>query len=338
MFNFDEKRFLRTQNGAVKSNEQLVSIFDNIIDDIDEIYFIGSGGVGILFDSTIEFLRPKTSFPFHRVIAAEFMACPNKTFGSKSLVIIPSVSGTTQETIELVDFCNDRNVKTLALVGSPNTPLEEKATFTIYNDVIDDTSSENYYIQGLLIALYMLKYNNDITLETYNNYINGLNKLPEALVHVKEQSEDFAKNFASKYKDTDYHILTGSGDSWAEAYYYGMCILEEMQWIKSRPVHSADFFHGTLELLEQDTSVIVVKGEDEYRALSDRVENFAKKITCNTTVIDTKDYELPTITGEVRKIISPIVIATIFERISTYLEKERNHPLTTRRYYKKMDY
>ena len=184
----------------------------------------------------------------------------------------------------------------------------------------------------------MLKYTGDITEETYNNYITDLNKLPEVLVHAKNQAEDFAKNFALKYKDTDYHILTGSGDSWAEAYYYGMCILEEMQWIKSRPVHSADFFHGTLELLEEDTSVIVVKGEDEYRSLSDRVENFAKRITKNTTVIDTKAYELPGITDETRKIISPIVIATIFERISTYLEKERNHPLTTRRYYKKMDY
>ncbi len=42
-----------------------------------------------------------------------------------------------------------------------------------------------------------------------------------------------------------------------------MCILEEMQWIRTRPVHASDFFHGTLELVEKGVSVILFKGEDE---------------------------------------------------------------------------
>lgn len=338
MFNFDEERFLKTQRGAVEANEKIVSILKNLKDEIDEVYFIGSGGVGILFDSTIEFARKRSKFSFHRVIAAEFMVNPNKTFNKNSLVVIPSLSGTTKETIELVDFCNERGVKTLALVGSPDTPLEKKATYSVYNDVLDDTSSENYYLQGLYIALYIIFNNGELEKDLYEKYINELAKLPENLVSVKEQAENFAKDFSEKFKDTNYHILTGAGESYPEAYYYGMCILEEMQWIKSRPVHAADFFHGTLELLEEDVSIIITKGEDESRKLSDRVERFAKKISNLVTVIDTKEYDLEGISPETREIISSILIATIFERISTYLSEQRNHPLTTRRYYKKMDY
>ena len=76
-------------------------------------------------------------------------------------------------------------------------------------------------------------------------------------------------------KDEPYHIITGAGSTWPEAYYYGMCILEEMQWIRTRPVHASDFFHGTLELVEKGVSVFVFKGEDASRPLVERVENFA---------------------------------------------------------------
>ena len=117
-----------------------------------------------------------------------------------------------------------------------------------------------------------------------------------------------------------------------------MCILEEMQWIKTRPVHAADFFHGTLELIEKGVSVIITEGEDDSRVLTERVKNFVPRFTDVSAVIDTKDYELPGISAETRKIISSIVLATVFERISAFLEDERNHPLTTRRYYKKMEY
>ena len=58
-----------------------------------------------------------------------------------------------------------------------------------------------------------------------------------------------------------------------------MCILEEMQWIRTRPVHASDFFHGTLELVEKGVSVLLLKGEDAYRPLAERVERFAPAYT-----------------------------------------------------------
>jgi fructoselysine-6-phosphate deglycase len=117
-----------------------------------------------------------------------------------------------------------------------------------------------------------------------------------------------------------------------------MCILEEMQWIRTRPVHAADFFHGTLELVEQGVSVFVFKGEDASRPLSERVENFAKRYTDHVRVLDAASVELPGISPQVRSLISPILLATLLERLSAHLEVLRNHPLTTRRYYKRVEY
>jgi len=90
----------------------------------------------------------------------------------------------------------------------------------------------------------------------------------DAMIILRAQergAEDRAVQIAASIAADPHHIIAGAGSVWPEACYYGMCILEEMQWIRTRPVHAADFFHGTLELVEDDVSVILLKGEDPTR-------------------------------------------------------------------------
>ena len=91
---------------------------------------------------------------------------------------------------------------------------------------------------------------------------------------MKQAAEAAAPELAAAIAADPFHIITGAGSTWPQAFYYGMCILEEMQWIRTRPVHAADFFHGTLELVEQGVSVLLLKGEDAARPLAERVESF----------------------------------------------------------------
>ena len=115
-------------------------------------------------------------------------------------------------------------------------------------------------------------------------------------------------------------------------------MIQTMQWIKTKSIHAAEYFHGTLELVEKDTSLILFYGEDETRPLMDRVLNFSKKVTDVINIFDTKEIELPFSKQEYRTIVSPMIMYVITERLSCHLEKERNHPLTTRRYYRQMEY
>lgn len=162
--------------------------------------------------------------------------------------------------------------------------------------------------------------------------------LPEALLAAKEYIEPKAEEYAKIIAAKDYHIITGSGHVWPEAFYYGMCILEEMQWIRTRPVHASDFFHGTLELVEKGVSVLLLKGEDDMGALADRVAAFVPKVDGELTVIDTADLPAPGLSKELRALLSPAFQATVLERISAHLEVLREHPLTTRRYYRRVEY
>ena len=52
-----------------------------------------------------------------------------------------------------------------------------------------------------------------------------------------------AERLAEAFRTEPYHGITAAGGCWAEAWYYGMCILEEMQWIRTRPVQAAERAH-----------------------------------------------------------------------------------------------
>jgi fructoselysine-6-phosphate deglycase len=157
-------------------------------------------------------------------------------------------------------------------------------------------------------------------------------------VAVARQAEPLAEAFAERHRETDFHFVVGSGNLWGHAYLYSMCILEEMQWLHTTRVHGAEFFHGSLELIEPDTSVLLFVGEDETRPLMERVVAFSEKYSQATTVLDTADYPLEGIDDEFRGLLGPLVMDTITSRISKHLEKQRDHSLDLRRYYRVVEY
>ena len=53
--------------------------------------------------------------------------------------------------------------------------------------------------------------------------------------------------------------------------------LKRCSGLKTKSIHAAEYFHGTLELVEEDTSLILFYGEDETRPLMDRVMDFFEK-------------------------------------------------------------
>lgn len=337
LLNFDRERYLKIEGGAVGLRAEIEKVIDSLYKKgIESLFFIGSGGAELLMHAAEYVLKTHSTLPVFSDKGTEFMLKDHKHFNKKSLVILPSLSGTTEETVEVAKFCKEKGATTISLVGHANTPVANATDYTFVNYAQDDTSCESFYIQTLLISTRIMNLRGEF--HQYDKFVSELENLPEQLIKVKEETEEKAAAFAAKYKDTNYHIIVGSGNSWPEAHYYGMCILEEMQWIRTRPVHASYFFHGTLELVEEGVSVILMKGEDETRPLIDRVENFVKTITNELTIFDTKDYEMEGISEEFRKYLSPIVLAALLERVSCHLEKERNHPLTTRRYYRRVKY
>jgi fructoselysine-6-phosphate deglycase len=337
MLNLDEDRFVRIQSGAVG----LATEIDRVISDelgkgATSLFFMGAGGAGILMLPAFDLLRSTSTMDVRLELPAEVVRVGSPVLGAQSLVVIPSLSGTTPESLEALAYCQQRGATVITLTGDATSPLAQAADHNLTNEAADDTSSESFYLQSLLIALSVLKFRGE--LEDYDEVVAQLDLLPPLLLEVKRSFEVEAEKLAEQMSDETYHVVTGAGSTWPQAWYYGMCILEEMQWIRTRPVHASDFFHGTLELVEKDVSVVVLAGEDLSRPLVQRVLDFVPRYTENVKVLDSAAAELPGISARVRALVSPVVLATMLERLSAHLEVKRDHPLTTRRYYKRVAY
>ena len=337
MLNFDEPRFIGIQSGAMELAAGLQDAVGKCLAaGAQNIFFLGSGGAGILMHPAAQLLATRSEFGVFVHWPAELAQTGSRHLGTQSIVVIPSLSGTTQESTAALQYSKAAGATVFALTGNAGSTLARDADYSFTNPAADDTSSESFYLQSLVIALAVMRARNEAA--DADRLIGELRLLPALLAGVKRSAEDQAAQIAASIAADPYHIITGAGSVWPEAFYYGMCILEEMQWIRTRPVHAADFFHGTLELVDDDVSVILLKGEDPARPLADRVEAFASRYTSKLTVLDAADYDLPGISPAVRALISPVILAAVLERISAHLEVIRDHPLATRRYYKRVAY
>jgi fructoselysine-6-phosphate deglycase len=337
MLNLDPSRFLGIQSGAVALAPAIHQAVGGWLQlGGRNVFLLGTGGAAILMLPALQLLQRRSSLPAFTDIAAELVIAGHPALGQGSLVVIPSVSGTTKESIAALEYCRARGATVFSLVGHAGTPLAEKANRTFVNFSDDPTASESLYLQSLLVALSAMAHRGEFP--DYEKTVVELMTLPAQLLAAKQSFDAEAQRLAETLAGESYHIITGAGSSWAPAWYYSMCVLEEQQWLRTRPIQAADFFHGTFELVEPGVSVVVMKGEDHARPLCDRVEAFARRYTGRLTVLDAAASGMPGISAETRALISPVILATILERLTVRLAAARRHPLDQRRYYKKVSY
>ena len=338
MFNFDVPRYEKVVGDAIALRPEIEKAVDEICKEgYSNLYFIGCGGT-YAHSMPMKFWidRASTKIQAVSIIAAEFMVAPPKSFSKDSVCIFSSRSGNTKEIVAAAKYCKEAGARTMVYVSNDNTPVCEYADYKFFSFAEDDVLCEAIYTYMItLISRFLYNAGEFPDYETFMNEYAGITPY---LIKGKEKYEPKCAEMAAAHKDVKYHMVVGSGMTWGEAYDYAMCILEEMQWIKTKSIHAAEYFHGTIELTEEDTSMILLYGEDETRPLMDRVKNFASKVSKVINVFDTKDVELPFSKEEFRVIVSPMVMYAITERFSCHLEKETGHSLKIRRYYRQMEY
>lgn len=333
MLGFDEPEFLSQLASTVALRPRIEELADRLTDDgFDNLFLVGAGGTYAQMWPYEQLARRTSKLPVHAVIAAELVTGAEATLGERSIAVFTSVSGTTEDSLRAIEYCKAKGVRTVGFTGYAESPIARSVDVAL----VSEPKAWPFDPQMLLLMGRLLARRGEF--EGYEKLADELAGLPGILLDVAQQAEPTAAAFAEAHKDTDYHFLVGGGNLWGFTYLYSMCILEEMQWLRTTRVHSAEFFHGSLELLEEDTSVLVFQGEDETRALTDRVEAFAKRISRDVTVFDTRDYPLPGISPEFRGLLAPLVLDTVMGRVSKHLERVREHSLDLRRYYRVMDY
>ena len=331
MLNFDEAKVRQDHQNGVDMIPEVEKVVDQICDEgYDNIFLFGIGGT-LLYAGQIMHTAKQLgcSLPLYLENATDFLYEGNKKFTKNSVVVIASLSGNTIEVEAAIDKAHEVGARVIGYVEVPESPLAKKV------DHLVTTVGGEYYWWYTVVLRFM---KNAGEFDAYDKLTSQMKNLPDAVVQIYKDADEEMKNYAEKYCDEPITYLVGSGNLEDWAVCYGMCIMEEMQWMRTRPISAANFFHGTLEVIERDIPVILIKGEDKTRSEMDRVEKFVNTVSAKVTVFDTKKFALPGIDEEFRGVLSPIVMRSAFMRLNVHLEHCRRHPIDIRRYYKALKY
>ena len=130
MLNFDDDRYLRIQSGAVGLAGRIHQEVDRALrEGVQNLFFVGSGGAGILMEPAARLLQEGSTFPVHQVMPAELVVRGSVHLGPHSLVVMPSLSGTTRESIEALRWCRERGARVITLTGFAGVPLADEASW-----------------------------------------------------------------------------------------------------------------------------------------------------------------------------------------------------------------
>ena len=109
MLNFDAERFLEIEKCAVALAPAIHDAIGICLGEgARNLFFLGTGGAAILMQPAFLLLQRRSAFPVFMEIAAELVTGGHRALGKDSLVVIPSLSGTTKESVTALDYCSKR--------------------------------------------------------------------------------------------------------------------------------------------------------------------------------------------------------------------------------------
>lgn len=347
IMNFDQEGYLEDGRALVETGKQMAAMADRIADEgYDAIFLMGVGGT---WDELmqLEYLMNKfgdRDLEVYLIHAAEWNVSGHKRMTEKSVVLTASESGTTPEVLEAVKKMKEMGIRIVAMT-SPDGPIGQAVGAENCVKMASDHGSggceKGYYLADCFGLRLLYRRG---CFPKYDLFIEQTKDIWKDLLDIRKKFEPRAEELAKKYALAPYTMFIGSGALWGETILFAMCILEEMQWKRTRYITSADFFHGTLELVERDVPVFLFKGEDESRKLDERVEAFLTNFADRTkdedvVVIDTAEYAIPGLDDDFRVIVSPWILTILTtDRLARYYETVTKHNLKYRRYYHQFDY
>ena len=334
---FEKEKYLEHGKKTYEMREEVEKIADEVFaKGAKNIVLIGIGGTEFELGPIEYQIKKYSNIDVELVNAADANTVHPKKITKDTLVITASASGDTVEIVEAAKWIVEIGAHVVAFTKKEK-PLGQIVQTVIEAEVTTGGCEFSYVLFDLL-AFRIL--HNKGTFPKYEQFAKGMDGIFQNLYDIRVQFDDRAEKIAKAYYNAPYSIFTGSGAAWGETILFAMCILEEMQWVRTRPVTSAQFFHGTLELVEEGVPVFIIKGEDEFRNQDTRVEKFLKQIEHKeTVVIDTAEFALDGVDKEFRPIFTPMIVtALLTDRVASYYETYTKHNLQYRRYYRQFKY
>ncbi len=302
------------------------------------VFLLGSGG-GLLTHEGVQYLleRRATRLPTFALSANEFIYRAPAGLGDGSLAVLASNTGTTPEVVEAARFAKAHGAVVAAVTRKADSPLAQASDAAwAYDD--DKGVGDPKSFQLAILGLALLRETGDIDADEYAAHLRTLEALPEALIDAVHQSEELNARIAAALRDEPVIYVIGAGPNHGTAYCLAMCYLQEMQWKHAASFDAAEFLHGAMEVVTEDTAVIQYLGEEATRPIDERARAFLRKYTRKAFFVDSRDLALPGVEPAMRPFASHFALDAVMSRLAQHFEAATGHDLQNRRYMFKVEY
>jgi glutamine---fructose-6-phosphate transaminase (isomerizing) len=228
----------------------------------DQAIFTGCGSSYYLAHTGARLFQALTGITARAAPAAELVFSPETYLpaGAHTLLVAPSRSGETSETIQAVEVFRERGQGgVLALGCSEESTLSKRADLPL---VIASAREESVVQTRSLSSLTVLMGLLAATLSGQGG-VDDLEPLPAAGEHLLADYGQLARELGESEEFERFYVL-GSHALFGIAS-EGSLKLKEMSLSHSEPFHTLEFRHGPMAMVNQQTLVIGLVSERSYR-------------------------------------------------------------------------
>lgn len=198
------------------------------------------------------------------VETSELLHYQSRLLDSSNLIIAVSQSGQSAEVVRLLEM-NRGKSSLIAVTNTAESPLAERANATILSQAGQEFSvSCKTYVTGLMA----LQWLGDVICDRHlQRTQRELEYASPAVRDYLAQWKQYVRDLSQMLAGTRHLFLVGRGSSLA-AVGTGALTVKESDHFHAEGMSSAAFRHGPLEMLSDETFVLVFAGEEKTRELN----------------------------------------------------------------------
>ena len=282
----DLGKFLAEEGDAIR---QLAA--DAVHGGVRDVFFVASGASGAALYSGMYLLQRYTDLSVLSLPGYDLLTKAPERVNERSLVILASYGGGTEDTLAALRYANGRGAHTVAIGRrrEPASPVMCEAATAIEYD-----STALYHIP--LAAVYLFALQVALTRNPERTDLHRLAEdlfaLPSLLGEIYRSSQSTGEALARSLADSTMMYVLGTGPLYGLAYTYALTIFMEYLRINASMIETSEFRQGPIEALSrQRADLVFLVGTDESRAMTARVVNVVKRHTdARSIVLDMEDY------------------------------------------------
>ena len=289
----------------ISQKDEVIKIADEAYDNgIDNIFFAGSGGSYTTLKAFAYFFKKYSTIPAYSESAAEARLGNYKQLNNRSLVVIMAKTGTMVESVKLSEYCRTNGIPSVGFVIYDHTPVADNVKYKV---LIDEMDSPARYLTFYLFLFRLMYRNGD--LKDFDEFVEQLSHIGDVLNAEIDVYDHVAYEFAEKYHKEPFQLYLYSGPNEGEVLKYSADISEELFRIPTQLVHTSEFFHGCLEIADDDLCIVLCMGLDSSREMDERCLRFLEKYaSAKLTVFDPAKVPMTAVKEEYRELFVPMMI------------------------------